>query len=207
MLGTALLAGVERGLNRLLRLDPTALARLQPLTGRLLEIDCSAPALRLFVLPEGDGLRLALHWEGEADVRLCAPASTLLRLLAHRDKTALLHRPDVQIQGDTALLLALAAVLQDLELDWEHELAGWLGPLGSGLLAGALRGQAGWLRDSSASLEQNLRDYLAEESRALVGQREAEARFAELDELKLALDRLEARIERLAQPLSRPDRP
>ena len=49
----------------------------------------------------------------------------------------------------------------------------------------------------AASLKQNLADYLAEESRTLVGQREADARFAELDQLKLALDRLEARIERL----------
>ena len=48
-------------------------------------------------------------------------------------------------------------------------------------------------------LRLDLADYLSEESRSLVGQREADARFAELDNLKLALDRLDARIERLAQ--------
>ncbi|MFG9884342.1 SCP2 domain-containing protein, partial [Pseudomonas aeruginosa] len=53
-------------------------------------------------------------------------------------------------------------------------------------------------------LRLNLADYLAEESRTLVGQHEAEARFAELDQLKLALDRLDARVGRLSQK-TKPD--
>jgi ubiquinone biosynthesis protein UbiJ len=57
-----------------------------------------------------------------------------------------------------------------------------------------------WGSQALDSLRLNLADYLSEESRSLVGQREADARFAELDNLKLALDRLDARIERLAQP-------
>ena len=59
--------------------------------------------------------------------------------------------------------------------------------------------------DSADSLRQDLADYLSEESRMLVGQAEAQARFDELDDMKLALDRLEARIERLALNLN-PDR-
>ena len=37
-------AGAERGINRVLRLDPTALPRLARLSGRVIEIDCMAPA-------------------------------------------------------------------------------------------------------------------------------------------------------------------
>ena len=110
----------------------------------------------------------------------------------------MLHRPDVSLEGDSAVLLELAGILQDLELDWEYELSRWLGPLASTLLAGHLRSRVNLASHGAASLTQNLADYLAEESRSLVGQREADARFAELDQLKLALDRLEARIERLA---------
>ena len=48
-------------------------------------------------------------------------------------------------------------------------------------------------------------EYLAEEARTLVGQREAEARFAELDALKIDVERLEARIARLARSLESSD--
>ncbi|WP_376752326.1 ubiquinone biosynthesis accessory factor UbiJ, partial [Stutzerimonas nitrititolerans] len=129
---------------------------------------------------------------------------SLARLAASRNKTAVLHGPEVEIDGDSALLMHLAEVLQDLELDWEYEVSRWLGPVGTHLLGSGLRSSSAWLRQSSDSLRQDLADYLNEESRTLVGTNEAEARFAELDRLKLVLDRLEARVERLAHSL-KPD--
>jgi len=206
MLRQALLASAEQGLNRVLRLDPTALPRLARLAGRIIEIDCSAPAMQLFVLVEEDGLRLASSWAADADWRLRAPASSLVRLLVSRQKTAVLHEPQVSIDGDSGVLMSLAEVLQDLELDWEYEASRWLGPVGAQLLGTGVRTPTRWLRESGDSLRQDLADYLTEESRALVGQQEAEARFSEIDDLKLALDRLEARIERLAHNLA-PEKP
>ncbi|SFA79103.1 ubiquinone biosynthesis accessory factor UbiJ [Azotobacter beijerinckii] len=205
MIGTALLAGAEHGLNRLLRLDGTALPRLARLAGRVLEVRCTAPELTLYLLPNADGLRLAGHWLGEADCILRAPAASLLHLAGSRRKTAILHGPEVSLEGDSATLLALAEILQDLELDWEYELSRWLGPLAAPLLAGSLQHAARWSGQSLASLRQNLADYLAEESHTLVGRHEAEARFAEVDDLRLAMDRLEARIARLAHTLESSD--
>ncbi len=205
MLTTALLAGVEAGLNRVLALDATALPRLAALEGRVIAVDCTAPALRLYLLPGSEGLRLAGHWAAPADCTLRAPVSRLLQLAMRRDKTAVLHAADVELDGHSACLLDLAAILQDLELDWEGALADWLGPLGAVAVARPLQGAGQWGSDSLASLRLNLADWLAEESRALLGRREAEARFAELDHLKLALDRLEARSERLARRLPEAD--
>ncbi|WP_404439372.1 SCP2 domain-containing protein [Stutzerimonas chloritidismutans] len=205
MLRTALLAGVEQAINRALRLDPTALPRLARLGGRIIEIDCTAPTWRLFILADGEGLRLAEAWGSEPDCRLRAPATSLLRLAASRNKTAILHGPDVESDGDSGVLMSLAEVLQDLELDWEYEVSRWLGPVATQLLGSGIRSQTAWARQSAQSLRQSLADYLNEESRALVGLAEAETRFAELDRLKLDLDRLEARIERL-NPSLKPDR-
>ncbi|MGE4404149.1 ubiquinone biosynthesis accessory factor UbiJ [Pseudomonas sp.] len=206
MLRAALLAGAERGINRVLRLDPTALSRLARLGGRIIEIDCTTPAWRLFLLADDEGLRLASSWGAEADCRLRAPATSLLRLAVSRDKTAVLHGPDVEIDGDSGLLLGLAEILQDLELDWEYEVSRWLGPVAAQVLGSSLRNPLHWARENADTLRQDLADYLSEETRALVGQAEAQACFDELDDMKLTLDRLEARIERLAHNLN-PDRP
>jgi ubiquinone biosynthesis protein UbiJ len=199
MLITGLYAAVERGLNRVLAMDSTALPRLARLSGRVIAVECAAPNLQLFILPSATGLQLAAQWEGPADCRLRAPAASLLRLATSKDKTRILHSPEVSLEGDSAVLLELSGILQDLELDWEYELSRWLGPVGSQLLGGHLRSRVNWSSQTLDSLRLNLADYLSEESRSLVGQREADARFAELDNLKLALDRLDARIERLAQ--------
>ncbi len=205
MLFSGLLASVEHGLNRVLRMDSTALPRLDRLSGKVIAVDCRNPSLQLFILPGDDGLLLAAHWEAGADCTLRAPASSLLRLAMSKDKTAVLHSPEVELEGDSAVLLELVGILQDLELDWEYELSRWLGPVASPILGGHLRSSARWSRDSISNLTQNLADYLSEESRTLVGEREAQARFAELDQIKLDLERLEARFERLALSLKPSD--
>ncbi len=205
MLYSGLIASAEHGLNRVLRLDSTALPRLARLAGKVIEIDCLKPAMKLFVLPSGEGLMLASQWAAPADCVLQAPASSLVQLAASRDKTAVLHSPQVDLTGDSGVLLELVAVLQDLELDWEYELQRWLGPVASQLISGHLRRDASWVRKGVTSLNQNMAEYLAEETRTLVGKHEAEARFAEIDELKLDVERLEARLERLARSLKPSD--
>lgn len=205
MLLAGLLASVEHGLNRVLRLDSTALPRLAALEGKVIAIDCLLPALQVYILPDEDGLLLAAHWESAADCTLRAPASSLIQLALAKDKTAVLHSPQVQLHGDSAVLLDLVAVLQDLELDWEYELSRWLGPVPTALLAGHLRLRARWTRQGLARFSQNLSEYLAEESRTLVGRREAEAAFSELDRVKVDVERLEARIRRLARSLDTSD--
>ena len=199
MLLSGLYAGVELGLNRLLAMDSTALPRLARLSGRVIAVQCSAPAIQLYLLPGADGLQLATHWEVEADCRLQGPAAVLLRLALADDKTSLLHSDQLTLQGDSGVLLELAAILQDLELDWQYELARWLGPVAGPLLAGHVQSRASWMKQGAGRLQQMFADYLAEETRTLVGRREAEARFTELGQLNLALDRLEARLQRLAQ--------
>ncbi|MBQ1557934.1 MAG: SCP2 sterol-binding domain-containing protein, partial [Pseudomonas sp.] len=105
MLITGLLAGVETGLNRILRLDGTALPRLHALAGKVIAVHCQSPALELFILPSGDGLQLASQWHAPADCTLTAPAASLARLALSREKTAVLHRPEVSLDGDSAALM------------------------------------------------------------------------------------------------------
>ena len=163
MLFQGLLASVEHGVNRVLRLDSTALARLAHLNGKIIAVDCTSPALQLFILPSDEGLLLATHWAAEADCTLRAPASSLLHLALSRNKTAILHGPEVALEGDSAVLMDLAAVLQDLELDWEYELSRWIGPVPTQLISGHLRSRTHWYQQGFASLNQNLAEYLSEE--------------------------------------------
>ncbi|MNP48461.1 hypothetical protein D3C76_1425840 [compost metagenome] len=159
----------------------------------------------MFILPDEDGLMLAAHWQGEVDCSLRAPVGSLVQLAVAKDKNAVLHSPQVELHGDSAVLLDLVGVLQDLQLDWEHELQRWLGPVATALLAGHIRLRARWTRQGLTRFNQSLSEYLAEESRTLVGKREAEAAFSELDALKVDIERLEARLQRLSRPLDTSD--
>jgi ubiquinone biosynthesis protein UbiJ len=205
MLTNALLAAVEAGLNAALRLDSTALPRLARLSGHVLLVECTQPQQRLYLIPSGAGLTLARHWEAPADCTLRAPLGLLAQLAVRKHKTRVLHAPEVTLIGDSTVLMTLAAILQSLELDWEYELARWLGPVPTALLARQLRLGGRWARRGGGRLIATLADYLNEETRTLVGKPEAEARLRELDALKLHTDRLQARFDRLLRTLETSD--
>ncbi len=185
MLTQFALASAEATINRVLSLDSTVSARLAPLSGQVIAIVCTAPALTLHLIPLQSGLQL-------------------LKLVSSADKSAVLHHPEVDLEGNSGLLMELAQILQDLELDWEYEVSRWLGPLPTALLSGRWRSSKDWLAQSAQSLHVNTADYLAEESRALVGHAEANTRFDEIDQLQLDLDRLDARVARLLKRKQKP---
>jgi len=205
MLTDGLLAAIEAGLNATLRLDSTALPRLGRLAGQVILVDCAQPRQRVYLIPGPAGLTLARHWEVPADCTLRAPLGTLMQLALRKDKTRVLHAPEVSLTGDSAALTELAAILQSLELDWEYELSRWMGPVPAALLGGHVRLRAEWARRGSERMMSTLADYLNEETRTLVGKREAEARLRELDQLKLDTDRLQARFDRLLRTLEASD--
>ena len=204
MLSQFALASAESALNRVLKLDSTAQARLAPLAGKVIALACSMPAITVYLIPLEDGIQLAKQWHAPADCTLSAPAMLLLKLASSADKTSILHHPEVSLDGNSGLLMELAEILQSLELDWEYEVSRWLGPVPTALMSGHLRSRRDWLVQSAQSLHLNAADYLAEESRALVGKIEADMRFTEIDQLKLDLDRLDARIALLLKRNSTP---
>lgn len=197
MLRQAIFAMVEKGLNQTLALDSTALSKIAQLSGSVIQIHCLEPAFNLFLIPNDNGLTLASDWQGESDCCLTAPLSLLMQLAYSKNKTQILHAEAVDLTGNTNSLMQLTEILQALELDWEYALSRWLGPVTTGLIAGHLRSRGQWIKQTAQSLEQAIAEYLTEESRDLVGKNEANIRFNQLDQLKIDLDRLEARLARL----------
>lgn len=202
MLNQFLFATVENGLNALLQTDRTTLRRLQALAGQVIEIQSTQPSFRLYVVLHGEGVQLAQRWETSANCTLTATANQLVQLAISQEKTRILHEPGLSIEGNSGLLMEFAQILEDMQLDWQYLLHKWLGPVAAGLISGHIGTRASWLKQSAVSLKANFADYLAEETRLLVGQKEAQVRFNELEQLKLQLDRLEARAALISQRIS-----
>lgn len=194
MLSGALLRAAERSIAAALARDTVTARRISALAGKRILVSSRQPDWQLWLMPAHGTINLTTTSDAPADVELHAPASLLARLLVSSDRKAVLQDPDVELLGDSQVLIALQNALADLQLDGEAELARWLGPVAGHAIGSALRRSHQWGRDSRASLRQTLAEYLTEESRQLVGQAEARARAEQLHDLRLQLDRLEARV-------------
>lgn len=194
MLTAALLKAAERSVAAALARDSVTARRLAALQGKCLLISARDPDWQVWLLPAEGEIALRASSEQPADCELHATSALLARLLVSSDRKALLQEPEVELVGDSQLLVTLQNIMADLQLDGEAELARWLGPVAGHAIGSVLRRSHQWGRESRASLRQTLAEYLTEESRQLVGQAEARARAEQLHELRLQLDRLEARV-------------
>ena len=197
MLQAALLASVQRSLALAIRQDPLTGKRLAALEGRTILISMREPAVQLFLQPSPSGIRLTQDYTGVADCTLSAPAALLARLALSSNRQQLLQSPELELSGDTQVLVELQNIIGDLQLDGEAALARWLGPVAAHAIGNLARSSRHWLGTAQGNLQHSISDYLTEEGRQLVGRAEADAAAAHIHELRLQLDRLEARVQRL----------
>lgn len=196
-----LASNLESAFNRYLALDPDAGTRLQPLDGRTIALELrgfdlvvclQVAAGRISVLPE-------LEPDTEADTTLCGTPLGFARLGLGGDSSDTLFSGDVSISGDVEAGQAFKAVLDELDIDWEEQLAGITGDMVAHQLGNAARSAGNWLRQGRSILEQDLGEYLQEELRVVPTRIEIENFIGDVDRLRMDLERLEARIRRLGR--------
>ncbi len=100
------------------------------------------------------------------------------------------------------MLEATRELLLDLEIDWEGELAHWLGDMPAHSLAEGLRRAARWGLRAKDELLQDVSEYVFEEARLLPGRQQRDVLRDHLTELEIATDRLDARLQRLNRRLT-----
>lgn len=202
---TAVLAGIEVALNKTLALDVAAARELAEMAGTVIAIECLAPAIDIFVRVEEQGsLALSSYCEAQVATRVRGSLDDFLGMAGAEDPAAALINSDLEIIGNTAPLLALQGVVSKLQPDWEAPLVDTLGDVVGHQLAQTLRKVFRWGKNSGASLQRQLSEFILEEGQLSPPAAEQEALFQGIESLALRVDRLEARLRRLARRLERP---
>ena len=136
---TAALAALEVALNRALQLDPLALQRLADLGDTVFKLECTAPAMDIYLQPMPDGLRLMGVHEGDVTTAVRGAASDFAELATAEDPAAALINGGLELHGDSAPLLELQRIISQLDMDWEAPLVSTLGDVAGHQLARLLR--------------------------------------------------------------------
>lgn len=183
--------------NRWLRSDEAASARLVELAGRSVELRLSRLNLKLVLAVEADGVLLATQSAGAADVVLEGTLSDLLAMARAQRSGDTVPAGKVRIQGDVATVRQFETAFAELAFDWEGELARIVGDIPARQISRALNGAFGFMRQAHRSLERDMGAYLLEETRTLAAPEEIAQLGADALRLDMALDRAAARLELL----------
>jgi ubiquinone biosynthesis protein UbiJ len=185
-------------INRYLALDPAAMTRLAELAGRSVALELRGLDLTLQLRIETGGIRILEEPLAQPDTVLRGTPLGFARLGLGGSTAGPLFTGDVSIEGDIETGQAFKAVLDELDIDWEEQLAGITGDFLAHRLGNAARAAANWLQHGRRTLEADTGEYVTEELRIVPTRIELENFSADVDRLRMDMERLAARIARLA---------
>lgn len=188
-----LAAAVEQGIARAIALDDGAADRLRALRGKLVKLELKGLGIDLYFHGRDDGLGVSAENESTPDTTI---SGTPLALLAMAVPDWRAPGSGVRIEGEAGTGQAFEKLLKQLDPDWEAVFVERFGPVVGHQLWRMLRdARAGARHVSTTAAEQTAR-FLREESGLLVTREEVAEFVHEVDELREAVDRLEARLRR-----------
>ena len=178
--------------NHLLAQNAWAQQRLAPLAGKSFAVH-AAPLPALTFTIQHDGQVQDAASGVQADATLSAAPDTLLRYLSQEPRdTSLLH-----ITGDSQFGAEISDVFAHLSWEAEEDLSRVVGDVLAHRMAGLARGLWTWQKQSALNVTAAASEYFTEE-RPLIAKRMHIEQFArDVDTVRLAVDRLELRIQKL----------
>ena len=200
---TAVLAAVERGLNRALELAPEAASELEPLEESVFALHCTAPAMDVYLMPEDGQIRLMGIYDGPVTTSVRGSASDFAEVVTSRDPAATLINGRLELEGDSGSLLQLRQIVADLDMDWEAPLVAVMGDVAGHQFAQMLRATYGWGRQASTSLTRQLEEFIHEEARLSPPRLELEDFYRDIQALGMRVERLQSRADRLRRRLQK----
>ena len=186
-----------RLLDGAIDLDPETRDALSGLSGKVVELEIvGVGTLRLRI--DGGHVRVEPRDETvDPDIAIRGAPLSLLRFVFGGDRETMVLGDEVRLRGDTALATRLQRIVARMDVDLEEALARRIGDVPAHELMRGMRGFEGWMRSAGAAALADVSEYLHHEA-AMTPRRADVERFAHaVDDLRDAVERLEARVMRL----------
>jgi len=190
---------LQIAINRYLAYDPEVPKQLAAMQGKVVELHFLTLELSIYIVINGDDLDICDDYTGVVDTTISGSPIALAMMGMQQSSTSSLFSGDVTIDGDLELGTKFQAFLDNIEVDWEEPLSQLSGDVVAQQMGDVLRGVAGWLQQSTETNSLNVSEYLREEQAVLPSKYEVERFKREVDDVRLSVDRLEAKVQRLIQ--------
>lgn len=183
-------------LNRRIQAQTPARRLCAQLEDRVFAIRVKDTALAMTIIVGPGEIFLTNEYSDDPDVVVTGSLLSLARL-AGPDGERAIRDGAVDLTGDAELAQQFQNLLRYGRPDLEEELSGVVGDVVAHSIGDIARSVRRWGKDARITLEQNVGEYLQEESRALPSRYEADELRKQVDSLRDDVARAEARVQRL----------
>jgi len=218
---TPFLAAIETAINAWLKLDGEALPRFAELEGKIIRFHVTGLDVNLYFMPSASGIQVMGNYPlshdtntaetaepdentAKVDATIHGSPMALIQLSTAKNAGATLLESDVEIDGDMRVAEKFSEILREVDIDWEELLSKLVGDIFAYRTGEAARSATNWLKDSAEAMKLNAGEYISEESGLSPADAEVKEFMDEVDEVRMGIDRLAARINLLVENTKAP---
>jgi len=188
---------LELASNKTLEHDPETVERLKRLQGKTMTLNIKSIGQSISVTPFPEGLEFSHDAPDQVDVTLSATLGAMIKISRDGMDNAELEPGELEIAGDPIVGQRFAAVISQLNINWEALLAEQIGESPAKVVTYAA-GQAKEFADESRNKFKEFISALIKEDMQLVADKqEVEDYLDSVDTIRADVDRLSARLERI----------
>ncbi|MFI4918051.1 MAG: SCP2 domain-containing protein [Legionellales bacterium] len=192
------LKALEKAINQAMSLDELTATKLQALDNKVLEMIIAPLDVNFFIQFKEGSMCLLADYDGQADTIIHSSPIGLIRLsLLPASKARSLFNDKVRMSGDIELGQQVKKLFDEMELDWEGHLAHFTGDVVAYQIGSFMRNGLAFKSQVSASMCQNVTEFLQEELRIVPTRAELDDLFADIDDLSLNVERIQAHVTQL----------
>ena len=185
-------------INTAMQLDEHMSTKLQALDNKTLEMIITPLNVNFFIHFHKNEIQLLDRYDGHADTIIHSNPIGLIRLsLLPASKARSLFNDKIRMSGDIDLGQQVKKLFDEMDIDWEGHLAHFTGDVVAHQIGSLVRKGISFKKQFDESMRQNMSEYLQEELRVVPSKNELEDFFAEVDELSLSVERLQAHVNHL----------
>ncbi len=192
------LKALQKAINKALNLDEQMHDKLLALNNKTIEMNITPLNVNFFIHFNEGEISLLDCYEGHVDTIIHSNPIGLIRLsLLPASKARSLFNDKIRMSGDMELGQRVKKLFDELDIDWEGHLAHFTGDVVAHQIGSFVRHGLSFKRKFNDSMRQNMTEYLQEELRATPSKNELNDFFADVDQLSLSVERLQAHVNQL----------
>lgn len=181
-------------INKFLRQDPNARKYLAALDSKTVAIKCKDfPSKNLFCIFGSDYVQITSTAPKEIAATITGSLTAFVTLAINREDTDF-RAANFTINGDLFTVQQMQHLLLQLDIDWEEELSHYTGDIIAHQAVFLFKKLKKFHTTTKTSLEEMITEYLQEESGLLPTAYEIDEFSNAVDELRLDVDRLTAKV-------------
>jgi ubiquinone biosynthesis protein UbiJ len=183
-------------INRQIQATTPARDICQEITGNVVAVRVSDSSLATYFHIGDDAITMTGRYEEEPDVVITGSLLSLARL-ATPSATEAIRDGSVELHGDARVAQSFQQLLRYARPDLEEELSNLFGDTAAHSMGNFARQAREWGIGARDTMQQNISEYLQEESRAVPARDEVDAFRRDVETLRDDVARFEARLNKL----------